>query len=94
MFETGSLSAHGICQALQTCIFTTSSSSGERLALFQPMNVALFFSMGSEVSSAHAPSFLLALYSKEPIPPSPEMDGLCEELSKPQAPKATSGFPG
>lgn len=63
------------------------------LALLSTYELGSFLSLWAQ-KLAVQPLFSLPCTPRESISPSPEMDGLFEELSKLQAPKAISGFPG
>lgn len=64
----------GICQALQTCIFT-SSSSADMLALLSTYKLGSFFSMWAQKSAmGMEPLFSLTCPPREPVSPSLEMN--------------------
>lgn len=74
-----------ISQALQTCIFT-SSSSGEMLALLSTYEVGSFFSTWAQkLAMGMELLFSLTCTPRKPISPSPKMDDLGRGLDKLQA---------
>lgn len=64
----------GFCQALQTCIFT-SSNSAEMLALLSTYELGSFFSTWAQkLAMGMEPLFSLTYPPRKPASPSPEMN--------------------